>query len=195
MNKVLWIAIAVLVCALMLPVLSKWLAPTPRLLRGTAIWLFILYILINLCETLLFRESSHDAIYMLAPFWSYRAALSLYEPGRGFGLFITDVRLFRQIILNILLYVPFGYLLPFAWPKLAQRKRPRPHGSGARRAFPWRVVLIGMAFSLTTECIQLVSRVGLFELDDIFDNTIGCVLGAGLYYLLIGRNKKPAEPA
>jgi glycopeptide antibiotics resistance protein len=45
----------------------------------------------------------------------------------------------------------------------------------------WRVVLIGMICSTTTEITQWIFRIGLFELDDILNNTIGCLLGCLLF--------------
>ena len=137
--------------------------------------------------TLLSRSTAYHVHYKLSLFWSYRASLSFFNDGGGIGLSIIDRALFKQIILNILLYIPFGYLLPFAWPRRRKppRAQSRPRIIRALAAFPWIVVLLGAALSTVIEGIQLVSRLGLFELDDIFNNTIGCLLGAVLYQLLL----------
>jgi glycopeptide antibiotics resistance protein len=69
----------------------------------------------------------------------------------------------RGIILNVLLFLPMGYLLPFTFRKL-------------RRI--WRIVLLALAISLLTEVLQLSFAVGWFDVDDIINNTIGALLGA-----------------
>ncbi len=195
MSEIVWLAMAVLGGSLMLPVLSKLLSNNNRMFRRVKILAFVLYVLIILYETLLFRDTLHDTRFRLSPLWSYRASLSLYRDGQGFGLFIKNGNLLRQILLNILLFVPFGCLLPFAFPKLAQTKRPpsRARIIGKLKAFPWIAVLIGTAFSMAIEFTQLFFQIGLFELDDIFNNTIGCFLGVLLYQALIRKRVKMTE--
>jgi glycopeptide antibiotics resistance protein len=196
MDEIIWIAIAIFGCALMLPVISKLLSKRHRLLRTVGILLFILYILVNLNETLLFRENMSHAKSELSLLWSYRRSLSLLsESGEGINLSITDWRLLKQIILNILLYIPFGYLLPFAWPKLTEKKgrQSRLRLTNLFKSFPWIVVLIGVTFSMATEFTQLLFKLGLFELDDILNNTIGCLIGVLLYQALMRKKVNKAE--
>ena len=178
--------------ALLMPVLARALAHRRRLLRNIAFALLTLYLLVNLYETLLFREITSHPKFQLSLFWSYRAAFGLYKPGQGYGFYITSGKLLKQIILNILFYIPLGYLLPFAWPKLAEGK---PASSKKRRPcklhpFPWVVVLIGLALSVATEFTQLFFKLGLFEFDDIFNNALGCFIGAALYAALMRRQEK-----
>ena len=189
----MYIAVAVLGCALMMPVLNRALSTHPRLLRTIRMGLLVSYLLMNLYETLLFNRVPGYAEYELSLFWSYRASLALSKTNDGFHLYITDFRLFRQILLNILLYVPFGYLLPFALPRLAEKRQDKQRR--ALPAYPWNVVLIGIAFSLTVELLQLILKLGLFEFDDIFNNTVGCLLGIGLYHVLVRLLLKKKEPA
>lgn len=196
MDEIVWITIAIFGCALMLPVLSKLLSKHHRLLRTASIVLFVLYILMNLNETLLFRANSTQAKFQLSLLWSYRRSLALFsESGEGIHLSVTDWRLLKQIILNILLYVPFGYLLPFAWPKLAEKKGQKSRRRMVRlfQSIPWIIVLIGMMFSLATEFAQLAFKSGLFELDDILDNTLGCLIGVLLYQALMRKKVKKTE--
>ncbi len=51
-----------------------------------------------------------------------------------------------------------------------------------------KVVLIGFLFSASIEIIQLVFRIGLFEFDDMIDNTISCLIGA-----VVGKMMKRGE--
>lgn len=85
--------------------------------------------------------------------------------------------LFRNNILNILLFVPLGFLLPF-------------YGNTFKKMH--KVVLIGFLTTLIIECAQYVTKMGIFEVDDLFDNTLGVLLG----YCIFGigssiRRKKP----
>ena len=48
----------------------------------------------------------------------------------------------------------------------------------------WKGIPIAALFSLIIELIQLVTRRGLFEFDDIIHNTLGAVIGFGIYALL-----------
>ena len=85
---------------------------------------------------------------------------------------VQDAGLLEQIVLNYLLFVPLGCLLPFTWPG-------RYAGDGAARGAA-RVALVAAACSLCVELAQLVLRVGLFELDDVLGNALGAVLGYAL---------------
>ena len=84
----------------------------------------------------------------------------------------------RNIILNFCMFIPFGIWLPL--------------GMKWFRKF-WKTYLAGFVFSLLIECIQLVFRRGIFELDDILGNTIGAMIGYGLFaiaLLIVNKIKK-----
>ncbi|MEA5015875.1 MAG: VanZ family protein [Candidatus Limiplasma sp.] len=195
MDEVTAISLIVLAVALLLPVISELLAERRLLLRGLQYLIFAVYVFANLYETLLFRVVAPAPRYELGLFWSYREALSLHRHADGgLRLLITNSSLLKEILLNILLYIPLGYLLPFTWPSLAgKRQRALVPSGWLRRAFrllagiPWKVALIGMLASVLTEVTQLVFHLGLFEFDDILNNTLGCMIGLGMYWLLIGR--------
>ena len=69
---------------------------------------------------------------------------------------------FSMIVLNILLFVPFGFLLPIVFPGFVK--------SGEK------VFLAGLMFSVGIELTQLFSG-RMFELDDIIANSLGALLG------------------
>lgn len=197
MDEVTAISMIVLAVALLLPVASLLLEEHHRLLRGLQYLIFAVYVFANLYETLLFRVVAPHPRYELGLFWSYREALSLHrDTEAGVRLLITNSGMMKEIILNILLYIPLGYLLPFTWPSLAgKRGRLKPLGprSLLRRGIhllagiPWKVLLIGMLASVLTEVTQLMFHLGLFEFDDIMNNTLGCAIGLGMYWVLVGR--------
>jgi glycopeptide antibiotics resistance protein len=78
------------------------------------------------------------------------------------------------LILNLLLFLPLGILLPFVLPAPTLR----------------RVVLTGFALSLTIETVQfvtdvLVSSGRVADVDDLIANTVGTLVGFALFRLAI----------
>ena len=69
-----------------------------------------------------------------------------------------------QVYMNIMLFVPMGYLLPYvsSWFRAKVRYRP---------------VLACFLISFATENIQLITRRGFYDLDDLVSNTIGGYIG------------------
>ena len=182
MDQVTSISLFVLLFALFLPILTQLLSRRPRLYAATKYFILGVYVLANLYETILFRTVMPETIAKLQPFWSYReslefsggpwGALALLMNGE-LGVHIENRQLLKEIILNILLYIPLGYLLPYVWPGLA-----------GKRLISWRVVGIGFLCSAATELTQLVFRIGWFEFDDMINNTGGCLIGCALYALV-----------
>lgn len=103
-----------------------------------------------------FSRKSHDVGTELVPFWSYVASVKYY--------YALDV--FMQILENIGIFVPIGFLLPFLFGKK----------SGAKT-----VILTAFFLSLFAEICQLVFSLGVCETDDLFNNTLGAVVGYGFY--------------
>ncbi len=73
-----------------------------------------------------------------------------------------------QVYMNILLFVPMGYLLPYVFPWFRAKARLRPP-------------LVCFLSSLLIENIQLITRRGFYDLDDLVSNTIGGIIGAALF--------------
>ena len=61
-------------------------------------------------------------------------------------------------------------------------------GNGWKKIL-WQSVKIAFIFSISIEMLQLLLRLGTFQLSDIFYNTVGGVLG-GLMYCGIMRARK-----
>ena len=76
--------------------------------------------------------------------------------------------LFWNIILNILLFVPMGFLLPFYSDKLKRI---------------YKIVPLGFFVTLLIEIIQYVLKLGIFEMDDIFNNTLGTLIGYCIFMI------------
>ena len=67
----------------------------------------------------------------------------------------------EDLLLNIILFLPFGFLLPYIWPKL----------NG------WKTILLAFCVSTIIEITQYFAHWGCLGLDDIFNNTLGACIG------------------
>ena len=105
--------------------------------------------------TLFRRFGGVDFDFRAKPFESYYIAFA--EGG---------IEVLLQIIINIAMFIPIGFLLPFCF-KLYEK---------------YRYVLITAAISsVSTELLQLIFRIGLFETDDVINNVFGAMIGLGIY--------------
>ena len=125
----------------------------------TGIFLFA-YILCVVFYTLFSRaEGFFEAHYDL--FWSYKMWIH------------GDAQMGWEIVLNIALFMPVGFMLA-AWK----------NEWSVRRRLCWSVVLCCL-ISVGIEVSQLVFRLGTFEFDDILNNTVGGAAGCLCYFLFI----------
>ncbi len=110
------------------------------------------------------------------PVGEYRYNLELLKEIKRFWYHWETIGI-RNVVLNIggniAAFAPFGFFLPLLCKK-------------TRNPF----VSVGMTaiFSFTVELVQLVTRVGAFDVDDILLNTVGGLIGY-LCYLIWDRNK------
>lgn len=129
-------------------------------------FLLTIYIIMVIGVTFLNRGGSFYGNANLHFLSSYREAWNTFA-----------IRNWQFIILNILMFVPLGILLPMLHKNFHNKK--------------WT---IGLAFILTLliECVQLITGFGIFELDDIFNNLLGAVIGygvvMGIFELIKGKN-------
>ena len=89
---------------------------------------------------------------------------------------------FQLIIFNMLMFAPLGFLLPL----LSKRMR---------RFFP--VLLASLAVCVSVEALQMLTHRGVFELDDMFHNTLGSMIGYFLAEAILAcleRKKLIAKP-
>ena len=136
--------------------------------KNCALWggrvLFLIY-LAGLCYFLFFAENYGRVTglekyrYNLVPFreierfWKYRRELGIHS--------------FHNLAGNILGFMPAGFFIPMLWKD--------------KRGFFFTVYMT-FQLSLQAEILQLIFRVGSFDVDDLLLNTFGGILG---YLLLI----------
>ena len=130
-----------------------------RCIKAITLYLFILYIA-ALIYFLFFSEKygrtlNEEYRYNLIPFSEIKRFIIYYE-GVGAEAFMIN------IIGNIAAFIPFGMLLPVVI-------------NNYRRSFI--IILDGFMFSLIVETIQLLTKVGSFDVDDVILNTLGVATG------------------
>lgn len=111
-----------------------------------------------LCATVVFRSTSAERGFRLIPFSSYWD----YGP-HGYLL-----EMIAEMVLNVVLFVPVGFLL----------------GSGFQSMTWKKVLLTGCSMSVVIELIQLMFQRGFCEVDDVIHNTLGCLIGYGGYMMI-----------
>jgi len=126
--------------------------------------LIIAYLAIVLYYTVISREPSETYFYELTPFKTIRDFLSVDYDSHG-------QYILREVLVNIGLLMPVGSLLGFQ----------------VSRGFTFqKVLLFGLLTSLSIETLQLITKSGTFEVDDLIWNTLGCIVGYGIARLIRG---------
>jgi len=131
--------------------------------------LFLLYLVV-LIYLLFFAEkygrtfTGREYSYNLVPFkeikrfWFNRDILG-------------PVAVFTNLAGNVLAFVPFGVVLPVI--------------NRHMRGF-FQITILSLEFSLMVETIQLIFKVGSFDVDDMFLNTLGGMIG---YFIFAACNR------
>lgn len=122
--------------------------------------LLILYIGFIIYTTLLCREPKDYREYNFQLFWSYQRFFDDIQP-QG-----------KQIVCNILFFIPFGVLVPLCV-------------NGSRKQQLVFTVISACLLSGIVEFLQLILKLGFAEFDDVFDNTLGAAIGAVLVLILM----------
>lgn len=73
--------------------------------------------------------------------------------------------IFWGLIDNILMMTPFGFLFSFV----------------RRKSSVWLTLAVSFCISIMIEMIQYITRLGYFDVDDIFNNIWGAAIGYGLF--------------
>ena len=128
--------------------------------------LFILYV-IFIIYFLLFsdwygrtgemREYHYNLVLFkeIKRFWQYREQVGFFA-------------MFTNLFGNVLIFVPFGFFLPM----------------GSRQRSFFGTAFYSFGLSLCVEVFQFITKVGSFDVDDLFLNTLGAAFGFGCYCLV-----------
>ena len=119
------------------------------------IYLIILFYLLFFCDRYGRTGLRQEYHYNLVPFQEIRRFIQ-YREILGVESFMVN------IVGNIVAFCPFGFMLPI----LNSKKRGILY-----------VTLVSFEFSLFIELMQLITKVGCYDVDDLIMNTIGGILG------------------
>lgn len=140
---------------------------TKKRIRGAGKCLFALYM--GMLVYFLFFAESYGRAGDLAQ--EYRYNLKLFEEIKRFWVYRNVVgipAMALNIFGNVVGFVPFGCILPVM---------------DRRFQNVLLVTVSGFSLSLCVETVQLIFRVGCFDVDDLVLNTLGAFLGYMLFWV------------
>lgn len=149
--KAVALGVSVITCGAVL-LLSVLKPDNPALVRKVSWWMFLTYLLMVLCFTIIFREEKNVAQISMKPIWEYDS---------------LNYNQIAEAILNVLLFMPLGFLA----------------GAAIRRKRLLKAVGLCCGISVTIELLQLITKRGVCNIDDVIHNTLGCIIGYGLIAL------------
>ncbi len=155
------LGVSVITCGAVL-LLSVLKPDNPALVRRVSWWMFWAYLLMVLCFTIFFRDTKDVTQISLTPIWEYAS---------------LNYKHIAEAILNILLFVPLGFLA----------------GGAIRRKRLSKTVGLCCGISVAIELLQFITKRGVCNIGDVIHNTLGCIIGYGLFmicYMSIRRIKK-----
>lgn len=123
-----------------------------KALRYVLLLLLVEYVFFVYGLTVFFRESNPNAPVFLGLFGTYTMFLN--------GM----TSLAFEIIMNMALFIPIGFL----WGSQTVHIK--------KLRWLW-VFLFGIALSVGIEFLQMVYHKGIFQIEDIIHNVLGCLLG------------------
>ena len=126
--------------------------------QSIAAILLSLYIVVLLYYTVVGRYSHEDYDYQIHFFYSYRFLLERF-----------DFQNVRQLVINLLMLIPVGFLLSVIIK-----------GKGKYAI----ALVLCLLLTVFIESMQLLMKCGTFEIDDIINNMMGAVIGTLIYALI-----------
>lgn len=161
MKGIIWLGIGfVLIC-----IVAGVGAHLHKVKISQALALIMLYVFLGIVlGTTVFNRATTVRQYELIPLWSWKEVLI------GHNLILL-----KEILLNCILLMPMGILLPIVLDRIIRAKY---------------AMLVGIMVSTIIECSQLMFMKGLFEWDDILHNGFGCMIGCWMANKMLNRKKR-----
>ena len=148
--SVLYISFGVLALVIVVGLYSPRVADKKRLVCWA---LLVEYLFLVVCVAVVFRPTLPVRHLHLTPLWVYTDFMTIH-PNEAV----------RDIVINLLLFLPVGALL-----------------AGINPSLQWyKVLLIGLACSLTIEVLQYIFLRGVAQTDDLIHNAVSCLVGWGV---------------
>ena len=128
-----------------------------------------LFLLAFVTSLILFRTLLNRNLWM-NPLSNVMGGWSLWETVNG------ERQLTTECIENVIMMVPFATMVMWTF--------------NVRDKILWQSGKIAFLFSALIELLQVLLRLGTFQLSDIVYNTVGGIIGGALYYIAIKIRKK-----
>ena len=142
--------------------IQKWIHEFKTNGRFRVVFIMVFYIALILFRTLLNRDMWKNPVYNVIGIW---------------GLYNENGEMTTEAIENLVLFIPFTVLLLWSF-------REKLFGESVKiLRVIWQSMKIVFLFSLTIEFLQLILRVGAFQLSDLFYNTLGGLIGGLIYWI------------
>ena len=148
-----------------------------RLISNMLTVCFICYMILLIYFPFFSEEYGRDEVYT-----TYQYNLKLFHELRRYLAYkdqIGNLYFLINVVGNVAAFMPFGFLVPVLY---REQRKEATHNGHYFRSFLF-VTVLGFLLSLGVETIQLVSKVGCFDVDDLMLNTSGVVLGYLIYYI------------
>lgn len=144
-----------------------------RIIRAVSRVCFVVYMALLVYLLLLSDEFGRGTGYAdyncnLIPFQS----IKLFIKGREY---VGALSVIINLLGNVVAFMPFGALIRWVVD---------------RKMHWYQAVGYTFLFSLCVELLQLVAKVGVFDVDDLILNTLGGLAGFWCYYILLLMNRR-----
>ena len=133
-----------------------------------------LFLLAFVTSMILFRTLLNRNLWM-NPLSDVMGGWGIWETVKG------EQKLTTECIENVIMTVPFSAVVAWTYGERL--------GSGWKKIL-WCSGKIAFIFSVSIEMLQLLLRLGTFQLSDIFYNTVGGVVGGLVYYATMKARKR-----
>ena len=132
-----------------------------------------LFLLFFVTSMILFRTLLNRNLWM-NPLSKVMGGWGIWETVNG------EQKLTTECIENVIMMVPFSSVVMWTFKEKT--------GNGWKKIL-WYSGKIAFIFSVSIEMLQLLFRLGTFQLSDIFYNTVGGMLGGLVYYVTMKARK------
>lgn len=141
---------------------------------GLISWIILIIYVLVIIYFVLFS----DRLGRADGYSTYRYNLVLFDEIRRFVTYreyVSTGAFILNIFGNLVVFFPVGFLIPILRTK---------------KTGVIRIMIYSFLFSLFIESVQLVAKVGVFDVDDLFMNTLGGVIGWICYFISINIFRK-----
>ena len=133
-----------------------------------------LFLLFFVTSMILFRTLLNRNLWM-NPLSKVMGGWGIWETVNG------EQKLTTECIENVIMMVPFSSVVMWTFKEKT--------GNSWKKIL-WYSGKIAFIFSISIEMLQLLMRLGTFQLSDIFYNTVGGVLGGLMYCAVVKARKR-----